>query len=211
MALAHARGEHARQGGVVDSHHLARWRLDLHGEIRRIGWQRIQVGRERLRFLQIGRLGGLLRIAKPGPIQEHLSLLASRQIGEALGAAGTFEGEETITVDAGKPDEGLLQLLAAHALDRIAPEALDPSDDAHVRTSPDDTLPIASETASKVLPSGFADGKFLPFLIQHVKTLVGTDHADAGEREVEPAREGCDLGPTLRGRREQQLVVIAAR
>jgi hypothetical protein len=68
----------------------------------------IQVGRERLRFLQIRGLGRLVGMTEPRPIQEHLSLLASCEIREALRAAGTFEGEETITVDAGKPDEGLL-------------------------------------------------------------------------------------------------------
>jgi hypothetical protein len=75
-------------------------------------------------------------MAEPRAIQEHLSLLASREIGEPLGAAGTLEGEEAVAVDPGGPDESLLQLFAAHALDRIAPEAVDVTDDAPVRIPP---------------------------------------------------------------------------
>jgi hypothetical protein len=64
--------------------------------------------------------------------------------------------------------------------------------------------------ASEVLPTGFADTKLLPFLIQYEKTWVNPDRADAGEREVELAHEGFDLDPMLRRRGEQQLVVVAA-
>jgi hypothetical protein len=60
----------------------------------------------------------------------------SRQIGELLGTTGTPEREEAVSIEAGKPHERLLQLLAPHALDRIAPEALDVSDDIHIEFLP---------------------------------------------------------------------------
>ena len=53
-------------------------------------------------------------------------------------------------------------------------------------------------------------GSSRPVLIQDVKTWLGPDRADAGEREVEPARERFDLGAPFGRRGEQQLVVVAA-
>ena len=60
-----------------------------------------------------------------------------------------------------------------------------------------------------MLPSSFEDGQFSSLLIQHVKTWLSPDRADAGEREIEPAREGLDPLAPFGRRREQQLVVVA--
>src|SRR6266478_7028488 len=103
-----------------------------HAELRRIGEQRGQAGRDALRFGQIGGLGRLVRMAEAWAIEDHLFLLPSRQEWETRGAGRTPDGVEAVAIDAGKPDIGLRQLLAAHALDRIAPEAIDPSDETHL-------------------------------------------------------------------------------
>jgi hypothetical protein len=51
-----------------------------------------------------------------------------------------------------------------------------------------------------VLPSRFEYGQFPPGL---------ADRADAGEREIEPARKDVDPLGSFGWRREQQLVVVA--
>jgi hypothetical protein len=76
-------------------------------------------------------------MAKPGAIQQQLFLLPSGQVRESLRTSGTPESKEAIAVDTRKAEERLFQLLAAHAFNRIAPEAVDLSHGAHLRTSLD--------------------------------------------------------------------------
>src|SRR6266536_3306064 len=65
------------------------------------------------------------------PISQHLALFPSGQVWKSLWTGRTLEGKKAITVDSRVPREHLVQLLAAHAFDRIAPKAFHCSDDAH--------------------------------------------------------------------------------
>src|SRR5437016_4542634 len=121
--------EQGHQGRVVNSKHFSRWGLDIDREVCRVGKKRSYTGRDALRFGQIRRFRSAVRMAEPRAVQQHLFLLAPRQIGETFGPSGTPESEEAVAVHACKPNERLLQFLAAHALDRIAPEAVYFSDD----------------------------------------------------------------------------------
>src|SRR5271165_4562043 len=76
-------------------------------------------------------------MAKPGAIQQQLFVLPSGQVRESLRTSGTPESKEAIAVDTRKAEERLFQLLAAHAFNRIAPEAVYLSHGAHLRTSLD--------------------------------------------------------------------------
>ena len=67
-------------------------------------------------------------------MEQHVRLLARRQIGKSGWGGGALKGVEAIAVDAREADESALHPLAAHALDGIAPNALDMSDDAHARS-----------------------------------------------------------------------------
>src|SRR5215217_7365644 len=71
---------------------------------------------------------------KPWTIPEQLFLLPPRQVGKSFWAGRTLEGKVAVAIDPGKTHEGFLQLLAAHALDRIASEAIDCSNYTHVRS-----------------------------------------------------------------------------
>ena len=68
--------------------------------------------------------------------------------------------------------------------------------------------PSPARAASEVLPSGFADTKCLPFLIQYEKAWLSPNRADADERQIEPARKACDLDPMLRRRGERPAMVV---
>src|SRR5262245_7370900 len=57
-------------------------------------------------------------------IQQHLLLLPSGQVGEAFGRSGVPECKKAVAIETRKSNEGLFQLLAAHALDRIASGAV---------------------------------------------------------------------------------------
>jgi hypothetical protein len=118
----------------VHREHVSRWRLDVHHELRRIGVKRSGTGRDAFCFGQIDGLRRLFRMTESRAIEEHLSLLPPRQVGEPLGTVRAFEGEESIAVDPGEPEVRHLQHLTAHALDRIAPEAVDSPYDAHVES-----------------------------------------------------------------------------
>jgi hypothetical protein len=74
-------------------------------------------------------------MAKARAVQQHLFLLPPGQVRESLGCSGTLESKEAVAVDTSKPNERLLQLLAAHALNRIAPEAIYFPDNTHSRNS----------------------------------------------------------------------------
>src|SRR5215207_3109857 len=108
--------------------------LDVHAQVFWIGVHRVYTRLNKLCFGQVGRLRSLVRIPKPWTIPEQLFLLPPRQVGESFWSGRTLEGKVAVAIDPGEPHEGFLQLLAAHALDRIAPEAIDLSNNTHVRT-----------------------------------------------------------------------------
>src|SRR5262245_44122399 len=73
-------------------------------------------------------------MAEARSIQQHIFLLPPGQVREALGRGGAPESKEAVAVDTREPNEGLFQFLAAHAFDRIAPEAVYCSHDTHLQT-----------------------------------------------------------------------------
>jgi len=70
-------------------------------------------------------------MAKSRAIPQHVGLLPPRQIREAFGTCYTFEGKEAVAIDAGKSQEDGVYLLAAHALDWIAPQTRNFAYDTH--------------------------------------------------------------------------------
>ncbi len=63
----------------------------------------------------------LAAIPEARAIEEHLFPLARGEVGKALGTVRPRESEKAVAVNAGVAEVGLLQLLAAHALDRKSP------------------------------------------------------------------------------------------
>src|SRR5258706_5774462 len=127
--------EQADQCGIIDPEHFSRWRLDIDGESRCVGKKRVYTRRHALSLPQIGRFCSSVRMAEARSIQQHLFLLPPGQVREALGRSRAPESKEAVAVDTREPNEGLFQFLAAHAFDRIAPEAVYLSHDTHSQKS----------------------------------------------------------------------------
>src|SRR6266545_818497 len=72
-------------------------------------------------------------LPKPGAIPQQFVLFPCRQVRKSFRTRRTPEREEAVAINSGETCEGFCQLLTAHALDRIAPEALHCSDNFHVR------------------------------------------------------------------------------
>src|SRR4029453_6602288 len=87
--------------------------------------------RERFGRGQVRRRGHPLGMTEADPALEHLPLLAGGEIREARRRGGAAEGIEAIAVHAREADERPCQVLAAHALHRIAPDTLDASNEWH--------------------------------------------------------------------------------
>src|SRR5690348_10801627 len=71
------------------------------------------------------------RITKARSISNHLSFIASGEKRKSWGTCGALVGEETITIDASVTGKRFLQFFPTHALDRITPQAVHSSDNAH--------------------------------------------------------------------------------
>jgi hypothetical protein len=63
-----------------------------------------------------------------------LTLIASGEKRKSFWTGRTFESKKPVAVNSRVASEDLVQLFAAHALDRIAPKAFDFSDDTHGRS-----------------------------------------------------------------------------
>src|SRR5437868_10527548 len=85
----------------------------------------VEPRRDILRLCLIGRPCSLLRVTKSRTVQQHLIAFPPRQVREANRGGRTPECEKSVTVDAGEPCGYFRQRFAAHALDGIAPEAVD--------------------------------------------------------------------------------------
>src|SRR5215467_10760264 len=90
-------------------------------------------------------------MAEARSTQQHLLLLPSGQVGEAFGRSGAPECKKAVDIEIRKSNEGLFQLSAAYALDRIASEAV---------TFP--TTLIASPLSAARSPSNQRAGLLLP-------------------------------------------------
>src|SRR6516225_1115910 len=74
-------------------------------------------------------------MAKARSIEQHLMRFPSRQIREPDRRGRTLEGKQPVAPDAREGSENFRQLLAAHALDRISPDAVDPTNRSHTPAS----------------------------------------------------------------------------
>src|SRR5205807_7595244 len=97
----------------------------------RIGRDGIYSGRHAFRLGQINRAGGFVWVTESRPISQHLALFPSGQEWKTFRTGRTLEGKKAIAVNSRVPREHLVQLLAAHAFDRITPKAFHSSDDTH--------------------------------------------------------------------------------
>src|SRR6266536_697971 len=122
------------------------------------------------------------------------SLLAGRQIGESLGARRTSKGEETITVNSRETRKSFVQLLATHALDGVAPEAIHLSDDAHVLISFLDTGGLCHGFRLQI-----NSVNLVALGCHHQRSIANVQRLDKNplnvllERWVNPIREYCQI------------------
>src|SRR5207237_10433738 len=96
------------------------------GRIRRDG-----IGSRTFSFGQINRSRRLLRISEARAVTNHLTLVASGKERKSFWTERTRKSENAVTVNSGIAGEDLVQLFAAHALDRLTPKAFYFSDEAH--------------------------------------------------------------------------------
>src|SRR5262249_55912598 len=122
---------------------LPRRCLDVHHQLRRVGEQGGHTRPKALGLSQVDRPCRLVEVPEARAVFQQLALLPGRQIGKALGARRTPEGEEAVAINSRESHKDLVQLLAAHALYRIAPKAVHRSEGAHVL----DSLLIMSDGA----------------------------------------------------------------
>ena len=133
MAATGPFGQLLEQSRVVDRQHLPRRGLDIERKVGRVRTDGIEDRRQFLRLGEVGGLRGLLRIAKAGSLQHHLVRFAPRQVGKPDRSGGALECEQPVTLDPGEGGEDFRQLFAAHAFDRIPPDAVHPTHDSHLR------------------------------------------------------------------------------
>ena len=74
-------------------------------------------------------------MAKARAVLQQPSLFTRRQVGKPPGTGRTADGKKPVAIDAGESHKRLVQLLPAHALDRVAPKTVHFSDHAHVLDS----------------------------------------------------------------------------
>src|SRR5436190_14760238 len=121
--------EHFDQSGIINPKRLSVWSLNIDHQL-------FEIGRERIRVFalclgQIDRAGGFVRKSEARTILQQLSLLASCQVWESLVIRRASEGKEAIAIDSRITRKSFIQLFAAHALNRVTPEAVNFSDDVH--------------------------------------------------------------------------------
>src|SRR5215471_11058784 len=71
-------------------------------------------------------------MTKMWSMQQQLVSFTTGQIGKPYRRGRALKGKEPVTPNAAEPGVDLSQFLASHALDRMAPDALDATDDAHL-------------------------------------------------------------------------------
>src|SRR5262249_15446407 len=118
----------AKQFRIVDRQHLPAWSLDFDGEVRKVGGKRTEKWRQCLCLGQVYGLRRLLGIAEAGPIEQHRAGVAAGEKRKGGRRSRALEGIEAIAIDPREPDEYLGEFFAPHALDGVAPDALDLSD-----------------------------------------------------------------------------------
>src|SRR5215208_1380582 len=114
-----------QQGRIVDRDYFPRRRLDIDGKIGQFGIKWCYSRRDALGLAQIRWPCSSLRVAETRAKEHHAFLFAAREKRKTLGPGRASEAKQAIAVNAGKAEECLLQLFTRHALDRVAPEAVD--------------------------------------------------------------------------------------
>src|SRR5260221_5009906 len=85
--------------GIIDREYLSRWRLDIDGEVHRVGKKWVYARRQALSLPQIGRFCSSVCIAEARSVEQHLFLLSPGQVRKALGRSGAPESKEAVAVD----------------------------------------------------------------------------------------------------------------
>src|SRR5215471_4336273 len=131
MSPTGKRTQFAKQFRIIDRQHLPGWSLDFDGEVRKVGGKRTEKWRPCLCLRQVYGPRRLLGIAEAGPVEQHRASVAAGEKRKASRRSRALEGIEAIAIDPREPDEYLGYFFASHALDGVAPDALDLADEVH--------------------------------------------------------------------------------
>ena len=115
------------EGRVLDAHDGAVGALDLHGESVGLGEGRVNIGGVAHRLFHIVGLERAVALLEARLVEDQVLLLPRRVPGEGFRRGGGRDRIDPIAHQAGKGDEDFVDLFASHALHRIAPDALHPT------------------------------------------------------------------------------------
>jgi len=132
MLIVNALTQPVHQPGIINRYPLPCRRLYIDAELGEVAVDGSKTRSSGRGFRQVAGLHTALGMPVRGTIEEHRFLLPTGEVRKSFRRSRALKRIYTVTVDAGKSDKSFLQFFTAHALDWIAPQALDFANNSHL-------------------------------------------------------------------------------